>query len=249
MDSGRACPKCQSQRSSYFGLTFHDLRRTAARNLRRAGIPETVIMKIGGWRTHSVFERYAIVSRTDIADAMRKLQQSEEATQAQQSHETVTTSVPPEEGVHGGDRAGTDRAQLFVRCAERNSFVNSASDHGRISICRTSAKSCPAAACSAPGGTPMFYLNLMTLPSGLITARMLLDFALSAICLAIFIYVAPQKLGTYFRKLAELACLVVSIRFHVASWLSTNSRPGRCRDHNFHLGTCDHLLFWPVVSR
>jgi hypothetical protein len=32
-------------------------------------------MKIGGWRTRSVFERYAIMSRTDIADAMRKLQE------------------------------------------------------------------------------------------------------------------------------------------------------------------------------
>jgi integrase len=94
MDSGRACSKCRSQRSVYSGLIFHDLRRTAARNLRRAGIPETVIMKIGGWRTRSVFERYAIVSRTDIADAMRKLQQSEEATQIQQSHETVTLAVP-----------------------------------------------------------------------------------------------------------------------------------------------------------
>jgi hypothetical protein len=55
------------------------------RNLRRAGIPETVIMKIGGWRTRSVFERYAIVSRTDIADAMRKLQQSDK--EAQIDHE------------------------------------------------------------------------------------------------------------------------------------------------------------------
>lgn len=95
MDSGKACPKCKSQRSVYSGLIFHDLRRTAARNLRRAGIPETVIMKIGGWRTRSVFERYAIVSRTDIADAMRKLQQSEEATQTEQSHEMVTMAVPP----------------------------------------------------------------------------------------------------------------------------------------------------------
>jgi integrase len=94
MDSGKACPKCKSQRSEYSGLIFHDLRRTAARNLRRAGIPETVIMKIGGWRTRSVFERYAIVSRTDIADAMRKLQQSEQVTQNQNSHEMVTRPVP-----------------------------------------------------------------------------------------------------------------------------------------------------------
>lgn len=46
-------------------------------HLRGAGIAKTVIMKIGAWRTRSVFERYAIVSRNDIADAMRKLQTCE----------------------------------------------------------------------------------------------------------------------------------------------------------------------------
>jgi hypothetical protein len=55
---------------------FHDLRRAAARNLRRVGIAGGVIMKIGGWRTLSVFERYAIVSQTDLADTLNKLEGS-----------------------------------------------------------------------------------------------------------------------------------------------------------------------------
>jgi integrase len=59
------------------GLLFHDLRRTAARALRRAGVAEGVIMKIGGWKTRNVFERYAIVSQSDIRDAMAKLEQQQ----------------------------------------------------------------------------------------------------------------------------------------------------------------------------
>jgi hypothetical protein len=68
--TGKKCEACNSENLKYQGLIFHDLRRTAARNLRRAGVAEEVIQKIGGWRTRSVFERYAIVTQSDIMDAM-----------------------------------------------------------------------------------------------------------------------------------------------------------------------------------
>jgi integrase len=54
----------------YSGLIVHDLRRSAVRNLRLAGISEDVSMKISGHRTREIFSRYNIVSSDDISAAM-----------------------------------------------------------------------------------------------------------------------------------------------------------------------------------
>ncbi len=67
----RAC-----ERAGYEGLLVHDLRRSAIRNLRESGVPESIIMLISGHRTTAVFHRYSIASTEDLHRAMKQLEAS-----------------------------------------------------------------------------------------------------------------------------------------------------------------------------
>jgi hypothetical protein len=86
------------------GLIFHDLRRSAARNMRRAGVPENTIMKIAGWKTPAMFRRYDIQDGRDIQRAAEIMEQQ---LARKKASSTISSTIDPETQVEqNGPKAG-----------------------------------------------------------------------------------------------------------------------------------------------
>jgi integrase len=82
------------KKAKYFGLHFHDLRRTGIRNMSRKGIPEKVGMLISGHKTDSVYRRYNIIDMEVVKTATSKIEEHQrEIVKAQNSHRTATVAI------------------------------------------------------------------------------------------------------------------------------------------------------------
>ena len=77
------------------GLLVHDLRRSGVRNMDRAGVGQAVGMKISGHKTLSVYQRYRIVSESDMRKAW-------ERTQAANARNKERRVVPISKAKEGG---------------------------------------------------------------------------------------------------------------------------------------------------
>jgi integrase len=84
------------ERAGVPALFFHDLRRSAVRNMERASFPRKLAMSISGHKTESVYRRYDIVSPEDLKLARAKMESylDQRQSQAGGGNNNVATQSP-----------------------------------------------------------------------------------------------------------------------------------------------------------
>jgi integrase len=69
----KSCLTRGLERAGIEDFRFHDLRHTFVSNARKAGVDRTVIMKLTGHKTLSMFTRYNTVDQADAREAVNRL--------------------------------------------------------------------------------------------------------------------------------------------------------------------------------
>ena len=69
----RGAWKAACKAAGYPGRILHDMRRSAVRNMERAGLSRSVAMQLTGHKTEAVYRRYAITSEADLREGVERL--------------------------------------------------------------------------------------------------------------------------------------------------------------------------------